>query len=107
MEEPHLPNRDDLELPLMRILKQMGGSVSFSIKGRQIEIELAEIAGVSDADRDFSSPNYNSEGKRKWRNHIQFVRSQLVDKGLIDNSRHGYWTLTEKANRYLEAIDSL
>jgi restriction endonuclease Mrr len=93
-EEPHLPNRNDLELPLLRIIAKMGGAPHFASKGRQIEIELARVAGVSDEDRDFASPNYNSAGNRKWRNHIQFVRDQLVKKGYLDNSRRGYWTMT-------------
>lgn len=94
-EEPHLPNRNDLEVPLLRILLEMGGSIKFSSEGRQIEIELARVAGVSDEDRDFSAPNYKSAGNRKWRNEIQFVRDQLVKKGCIDNSQRDYWTITE------------
>lgn len=58
-EEPHLPNRNDLEVPLLRILLEMGGSIRFSSEARHIEIELARVAGVSDEDRDFSAPNYN------------------------------------------------
>lgn len=93
-DEPHLPNRADLEEDLLDILIDMGGSVRFSTKGRQIEIDLAKRVGLSDEARDFASPNYHSEGNRKWRNHIQFVRDQLVKKKHIDNSRHGYWTVT-------------
>jgi hypothetical protein len=92
--EPHLPNRADLEEDLIRVLVKMGGSIKFSIKGRQIEIELADRVGLSDEARDFASPNYHSEGNRKWRNHIQFVRDQLVKKKHLDNSRHGYWTVS-------------
>jgi hypothetical protein len=72
----------------------MGGSVKFSTKGRQIEIDLANLVGLSDDDRDFAAPNYHSLGNRKWRNHIQFVRDQLVKKKHLDASRCDYWTVT-------------
>jgi restriction endonuclease Mrr len=102
-EEPHLPNRADLEVPLLRILMAMGGKVHFASRGRQIEIELARVAKVSDEDRDFASPNYHSEGNRKWRNHIQFVREQLVKKGHLDNHTRGYWIVSEAGMRRIGA----
>jgi hypothetical protein len=92
--EPHYPNRDDIELPLLRALLELRGSVRFSIRGRQLEIILATHFKLTDAERDFASLNYHSEGNRKWRNHLQFVRDQLVKKGQISNARHGYWTIT-------------
>ena len=99
--EPRLPNRLDLEEPLLNILIDMGGSVEFASHGREIEVLLAKQVGLSDADRDFAAPNYNSEGNRKWRNHIQFVREQLVrkDPPQIDNSRYGFWTVTTAGYR--------
>lgn len=99
--EPHLPNRADLEEPLLNILIDMGGSVEFASRGREIEVLLAKQVGLSDADRDFAAPNYNSEGNRKWRNHIQFVREQLVSRNppQIDNSRYGFWTVTSAGYR--------
>ena len=100
-QEPHLPNLVDLEEPLLNILIDMGGSVEFASHGREIEVLLAKQVGLSDTDRDFAAPNYNSEGNRKWRNHIQFVRDQLVrkDPPQIDNSRYGYWTVTSAGYR--------
>ena len=92
--EPHFQNRDDIELPLLRALHELRGSIRFAIRGRQIEIMLATHFKLTDEERDFASPNYHSEGNRKWRNHLQFVRDQLVKKGQLDNARHGYWTIT-------------
>ena len=94
VQEPHLPSRADLEEPLLNILIDMGGSVNFASHGRDIEVLLAKDVALAETDRDFSAPNYHSEGNRKWRNHIQFVRDQLVKKFQIDNSRHGYWVVT-------------
>jgi hypothetical protein len=105
MQEPHLPNRADLEEDLLEILAQMGGSVNFSVKGRQIEIELAKLVKLSDEARDFAAPNYHSQGNRKWRNHIQFVRDLLVKKKHLDNSRHGYWTITATGYKRIGKLD--
>jgi hypothetical protein len=92
--EPHYPNRDDIELPLLRALHELRGSVQFSIRGRQLEIMLATHFKLTDEERDFASPNYHSKGNRKWRNHLQFVRDQLVKKGQLSNALHDYWTIT-------------
>lgn len=99
LDEPHFPNRKDIEEPLLRAIICLGGSIDFSKQGRNLELSLAKELGISDADRDFSSPNYHSEGHRKWRNEIQFVRDMLVKKGELENviSRgRGRWTVTAK-----------
>jgi Mrr N-terminal domain len=88
-----------MEEPLLRVLIKLGGSVDFSAKGRTLEVMLAQEFGLSDADRDFAAPNYHSEGTRKWRNHIQFVRDQLVKKRQLDNSVRGRWTVTDSGYR--------
>ncbi|MEM9227324.1 MAG: hypothetical protein AAGA45_05095, partial [Verrucomicrobiota bacterium] len=72
----------------------LGNDVRFSTMGREIEVRLATEVGLSDADRDFSAPNYNSKGNRKWRNHIQFVKDQLVNKRHISNAKRDIWTVT-------------
>ncbi len=100
---PHLPNRNDLEEPLLRILIKMGESVNFRSDGREIEIRLAHEVGLSDADRDFAASNYHSKGHRKWRNHIQFVKDQLVKKRQIDNSRPPYWPVTEIGRKRVDS----
>ena len=81
----------------------MGGKGHFASRGRQIEIELARVAKVSDEDRDFASPNYHSEGNRKWRNHIQFVREQLVKKGHLENHTRGFWIVSESGMKRIGA----
>jgi len=98
LNEPHFPNRALVEEPLLRAIIELGGSIDFSIRGRNLEVTLAKQLGISDSDRDFSSPNYHSAGHRKWRNEIQFVRDQLVKKRELENvvSRgRGRWTITD------------
>ena len=92
--EPSYPRRDDIEVPLLRVLVELAGSVRFSVRGRQIEDMLGHYLKLTNEQTEFASPNYHSEGHRKWRNEIQFVRDKLVKKGQIDPSRHDYWTIT-------------
>ena len=99
--EPSYPHRDDVELPLLRALLELRGSIKFSVRGRQIEDMLANHFKLTKEQREFASPNYHSEGHRKWRNEIQFVRAQLVEKGQLDNSRHGYWVISVAGYRRL------
>jgi hypothetical protein len=99
IREPSLPNRVDMEKPLLKELIKLGGSVNFSKEGRALEISLAREFKLSDETRDFSAPNYHSEGNRRWRHHIQFVRQQLVYRGEMENSVHGKWTVTDAGYR--------
>jgi Mrr restriction endonuclease-like protein len=92
--EPHLPNRKFIEEPMLKLLIQLGGSIRFSEQGRFLETELAKTFGLSERERDFADRNYNSKGNRKWRNHLQFVRDQLVKKGHLDNSEWDVWRVT-------------
>ena len=92
--EPRLPNRRFIEEPLLKLLVSLGGSPRFSLVGRYLELKLAEEFGLSEVERDFAAPNYHSEGNRKWRNHLQFVRDQLVKKSQLDNSVRDVWRVT-------------
>ena len=41
--QPHFPNRNDLEEPLLKVLiREFGGSINFSTHGQQLEIILAK-----------------------------------------------------------------
>jgi len=92
--EPSYPNRKDVEVPLLRVLVRLGGSIRFSIRGHQIEDILAEQFKLTKEQREFASPTYHAEGHRKWRNEIQFVRNQLADKGEVDPSVRDVWTVS-------------
>ncbi|MEO6091792.1 MAG: winged helix-turn-helix domain-containing protein [Novosphingobium sp.] len=34
-----------------------------------------------------------SDGRNHWQNRVQWARKELVDRGLLDNSRRGFWKL--------------
>lgn len=95
MNEPHLPNRALIEEPLLKALIQLGGEIDFATQGRTLEIMLAKEFKLSDAIRDFDALNYNSKDHRKWRNHLQFVRDDLVKKGHLFHEPHGKWGVTD------------
>lgn len=95
MNEPHLPNRAFIEEPLLRALIELGGSIDFATQGRKLEIMLAKEFKLLDEARDFAALNYNSEGHRKWRNHLQFVRDDLVKKGDLFQEPRGKWSVTD------------
>ncbi len=99
INEPHLPYRPDIEEPLLKAIIQRGGAINFSKHGRDIEIALASHFGLTDTARDFHAPNYHSRGNRKWRNHLQFVRDQLVKKRELDNSTRNIWLVTAAGYR--------
>jgi hypothetical protein len=89
------PNQEEMEVPLLESIISRGGQIWFSIKGNELEEELANHYSLSQEMRDYSSLEINAKGHRKWRNHIQYVRLRLVKKGQIDNSTRDLWRVTE------------
>jgi hypothetical protein len=79
---------------VLRAIIGMGGSITFSRQGRDIEIALAAEFGLPDDVRDFKAPHYHAQENRKWRNHLQFVRNDLVLRGEIDDSVRDEWIVT-------------
>ena len=98
-DEPSLPPRSEIQEPLLRAIAVLGGSIVFSEQGRDLEISLATEFGLPDAVRDFAAPRYNSQGNRKWRNHLQFVKDDLVNLGQIDASVRDIWRVTDEGYR--------
>jgi len=98
-DEPSLPPRSEIQEPLLRAIVVLGGSIVFSEQGRDLEISLATEFGLPDAVRDFAAPRYNSQGNRKLRNHLQFVKDDLVKLGQIDASVRNTWKVTDEGYR--------
>lgn len=98
-DEPLLPSRSEIQEPLLRAIIRLGGSIVFSEQGRDLEMSLATEFGLSDAVRDFAAPRYNSQGNRKWRNHLQFVKDDLVNLCQIDPSVRDTWRVTDEGYR--------
>ena len=94
MPEPSYPTRATLEQPLLDLLIKLGGNFDFQENGGILEHQLADEFNLSEEQRNFSAPNYHSKGNRKWRNEIQFVKDNLVKRGLIDPSERNIWKVT-------------
>lgn len=93
------PNQEDMEIPLLNALIKRGGEIWFSLDGDELEEELGDEFHLTQEQREFSPPEINAKGHRKWRNHIQYVRLKLVDKGELDNSKRDKWRVTELGYR--------
>jgi len=91
-------SRRDLEVPLLRTLVQLGGSVK---AGPELYEAVAAALQLHDEDREFDPIH----GKEKWIYDLQWVRHGLVKKGEIDGSKIGVWTITEGGRDRLREED--
>ncbi len=74
--------------PLLEALRGLGGSA----KAEEAVDRVADDLKVSD---DVLNETLPSGGSR-FRNQVAWARFYLVREGLIDSSKHGVWSLTEK-----------
>jgi predicted HNH restriction endonuclease len=96
------PSQTEMELPLLKILLKHGGKIYFSKQGDEVAGDLADHFGLTQEQRDYASTEINSKGRNYWRNHIQFVRRKLVEKGFIDNLIRNLWSITDAGRRRVE-----
>ena|SRR3990172_3822682 len=84
-----LPSQTDIELPLLEVLKELGG------KGRPAQIYplvANKFPQITDADRE---KRVQGGSVLKWKNDIAFARLKLVTKGEVNNKENGIWEITE------------
>ncbi len=74
--------------PLLDALRALGGSGTPDEVVERIAIDL----GLSDEAQDDPLPS----GESRFRNQVAWARFYLVREGLIDSSRRGVWSLTER-----------
>ena len=74
--------------PLLDALRGLGGSA----KAEEAVDRVAEDLKVPDAVLNETLPS----GGSRFRNQVAWARFYLVREGLIDSSKHGVWSLTEK-----------
>jgi len=90
---------DEFELPLLRVLLEMGGAGPTKLVIDRVGELLADR--LSEVDR---APLASSKEPR-WRNRTQFARLSLVKTGhMVKGSPRGYWELTEAGRK--RAADS-
>lgn len=74
--------------PLLDALRGLGGSA----KAEEAVDRVAEDLKVKDEALNETLPS----GGSRFRNHVAWARFYLVREALIDSSKHGVWSLTEK-----------
>ena len=65
----------------------------------EIDEELADHFGLSEEQRLQTVP---SRKEKAWSNRIRWTRLALVQKGDLDGSQRGVWTVTEQGKRRVE-----
>jgi restriction system protein len=75
--------------PVLDALRELGGSA----KPREITKWIGENLNVSD---EVLNERYEKSGILKFQNQVAWARQYLVWEGLLESSKHGVWTLTDK-----------
>ena len=87
-----LPKTSDVEEALLLFLQHRDESVT----PQQVYAPLGDFFSLSRSEQQEPMPRQN---ERHWDNRVRTARKQLVERGLLDNSQHGVWTLTEKGRK--------
>lgn len=96
MEEYFTYTYDDLFNPLIQAIKALGGSASIS----EMEEEIAQILNLSEEAKN----ELHRESSTKLNYRLGWTRNYLKRYGVIENSSHGIWTLTEIGKK-IESVD--
>jgi restriction system protein len=88
MENLKVPQHFRFLIPIVEVLKELGGS------GRSSEVidRIVEKLGISEEELQETIKS----GPSKLINQIHWARFLLTKTGYLDSSKHGVWTLTEK-----------
>ena len=89
------PTRRDYELPLLKAIADLGGSVA--VPNTDLEARVASLMGWSDEAWD------SVHARPKWVYELQWVRYNLVRSGDLERSPRGVWRISEQGmNRVRE-----
>lgn len=86
-----VPKYDDLFNPLLRAIRDLGGSASLT----EQEDRVAAILNLSD--KDLAEIHRGSRTKLQYR--LAWARTYLKNFGLLENSARGIWSLTPEASK--------
>jgi len=90
-----MPKQENIELPLLKVLKDAGGSLSIPdaiAKTKELYPELTDEEKAS----------MLTSGENRLNNRIAWCRQRLVEKGEIDSSTRGIWKITEEGKKRVE-----
>jgi restriction endonuclease Mrr len=90
-----LPRQIEVELPLLRVLAEAGGSAH----RKDIVPALTTcFPGITEDDLALRM----SDGQSRWKNRIQWARQKLVGKGELTCPSRGVWQITAEGRARLE-----
>jgi restriction endonuclease Mrr len=95
-----MPKQREMELPLLRVLKDHGGKA----KAQDVYKEISKLfPALTEEDAIEELPS----GGNKWTNRIQWVRQQLLDRGEVASAGHGIWEITSQGLARLNVGDKI
>ena len=94
---------EDYEIIVLTALHLLGGTASTDQVERLLEKGLLSkvLADHPEQEKDRKS------GGITWWNNARLARQHLKEKGELDGSKHGIWTLTEQGRRRLQDMPEL
>lgn len=92
-----IPSQKDIQIPLLHLIHAMGGQA----KPREVYDKLADYFALTEKERQEKQP---SGTFRKFDNRVACARNFLCSQGLLDNTIHGVWKVTEKGRRELTRL---
>jgi hypothetical protein len=96
------PNQEAMGIPILRFIAEMGGAITVSVQGDELEDKLAEHYQLTEEQKSRTSDGSHAKGGgRVWRNHIQYARNKLCHSGLLDGSTRNVWRITDDGYRRL------
>jgi restriction system protein len=91
MTDAQVPTFDALMNPVLKALKQLGGSGTI----QEIDAHASEIAGLTDEQLEvLHSPERGGQTEVEYR--LAWTRTYLKKYGLLENSARGVWALTPR-----------
>ena len=98
MTKPDIPTYDSFMNPLIKALKELGGSGTIE----EINNKVTEFVNLSDEQLEMlHDPDKGSQTEVEYR--LAWTRTYLKKYGVLENSSRGVWALTPKGNK-LEKI---
>ncbi|MGC9347881.1 MAG: restriction endonuclease [Anaerolineae bacterium] len=95
MSEVDIPTFDALMNPVIRGLKELGGSGTIE----EINNKVVEIAGLSDEQTEVLHKPEKGGGRTEVEYRLGWTRTYLKKYGVLDNSSRGVWALTPEGRK--------
>jgi len=84
-----IPLQKSIELPLLKVIADSGGSLKMKEAIEKVEKYFEELTDEDKASR-------LESGGNRWVNRVQWVRQRLVERGELRSPEWGVWEITDK-----------